>query len=261
MIYGINLDRTKEFKLEKKLELERAKSIQSAKLASLGEMSAGIAHEINNPLAIIVGSLSLMSKISHEPDKLKNKLETLEKAAQRISKIVTGLRKFSRSSENKVRKLIPLRNIIAETLILTEAKSKQFSTPVIVECATDSLVYCDEIEIEQILVNLVNNGIDAVEKQSERWVRVNAFDDGQTIVMQIRDSGKGIPPEIQTKLFQPFFTTKPIGKGTGLGLSIVKGILEDHKAMINIINSDPNTCFEIRFQMTESEQESKVAAA
>ncbi len=102
-------------------------------------------------------------------------------------------------------------------------------------------------------MNLVNNAIDAIKNSSgEKWVRVLVFEDAHALILQIRDSGKGIPDHIAKKLFQPFFTTKKVGEGTGLGLSIAQGILKEHGATIEVLKNEPNTCFEIRFEKAEA---------
>jgi len=89
--------------------------------------------------------------------------------------------------------------------------------------------------------------VDAVKTKDDRWVEVTLKEHDFQVVLQIRDSGRGIPSEVQEKLFQPFFTTKGVGEGTGLGLSIAKGILDEHNASVEVLNSDKNTCFEIKF--------------
>lgn len=245
-------DVTEQIQLRKDLELERTKTLRNAKLASLGEMSAGIAHEINNPLAIISGSVGLLVKLAENPEKLSSKIETIKKACDRIARIVGGLRKFSRSSEKAHLKNYVLSQIIQDASILTEAKSKRHSTPITVDCKTNSQVFCDEVEIEQVLVNLINNAIDEVKTSPERWVQVSVFDEGESVVLRVTDSGSGIPEDICNKLFEPFFTTKEVGEGTGLGLSITKGILDEHKATISVIAASPNTCFEIKFPRVEN---------
>lgn len=232
---------------EEQVKIERAKAMQSSKLASLGEMSAGIAHEINNPLAIITGAVWRMDQFAKDPEKLKARVETIEKAAERIEKIVKGLRKFSRSYEKSEYKDCSLSAIVNEALILTEAKSIRHSTQVIVDIKAEGAIWCDEIEIEQVLINLINNGIDAAKDQAEKWVRVELTENDTSVNLRVSDSGKGIPNEVQKKLFQPFFTTKAVGEGTGLGLSIVKGILDEHDATIEVLPDLPYTCFEVKF--------------
>lgn len=229
------------------LDLERSKSVKNAKLASLGEMSAGIAHEINNPLAIISGAVGLLSKFKENPEKFNSKIETIQKSCNRIAKIVRGLKKFSRSGKKGNFVSHVLCDIAQEVMILTEAKSKLYGVAVAVECTTQAQIMCEEIEIEQVLVNLINNGVDAVKSRSEKWVKISIFEEGVSVVMRVMDSGPGIPENVCEKLFDPFFTTKPVGEGTGLGLSITKGILDEHGATIKVVDGIPNTCFEIRF--------------
>lgn len=234
------------------LESERVKSVRFAKLASLGEMSAGIAHEINNPLTIIAGTAHVLSKFAGDPEKLKSRIEIIEKATARIAKIVRSLRKFSRSDEKSAKKVHLLAEIVEEAIIITGAKSRRHGTPVNFSKQANGSVWCDEIEIEQVLVNMINNGIDAVKTTTNKWVQIELTEEVNAVVMRIRDSGKGIAQDVQNHMFHPFFTTKPVGQGTGLGLSIAKGILDEHGAEIQVLDNDPNTCFELRFPKAEA---------
>jgi signal transduction histidine kinase len=102
---------------------------------------------------------------------------------------------------------------------------------------------------------MINNGIDAVKKLEEKWVHVEITEDEKFVLIKIMDSGKGIPKEIQNKLFQPFFTTKDVGEGTGLGLSIVKGIVDEHLGSIELVNDQPHTCFLIKLPKVRSSSE------
>jgi PAS domain S-box-containing protein len=246
-VTGIVLDVTRKVQSEALLESQRLQIIQSSKLASLGEMAAGIAHEINNPLAVIVGSVPLVTKFRNDDAKFNTKLETIAKSAERIEKIVKGLKKFSRTGDGSIHKSESIASIVSESLILCEAKSKRHSTRIEAHIDPELRITCDGVEIEQVLVNLINNGIDAVKANDERWIKINAFADGAQAVLQVIDSGQGIASDIAKKLFHPFFTTKAVGEGTGLGLSIAKGILDAHKASFVLNRSFQNTCFEIRF--------------
>jgi PAS domain S-box-containing protein len=248
---GVAKDLTEDLALQQELELEKLKTLRNAKLASLGELSAGVTHEINNPLAIISASLELISKNADNPAQIKSKVEMLKKSSSRIQKIVTGLKKFSRTNERPSLQSQELSNLVKETLVFTEAKSKQHSTPVSIECKSDSHVLCDEIEIQQVVVNLVNNAIDAAKNTPDKWVKIELFDDAETVVLRVIDSGPGLPEHIRNRLYEPFFTTKQVGEGTGLGLSITKGILDAHKAQINLITDCANTCFEVRFPLSK----------
>ena len=255
---GTHLDVSDEKRMQRELEQQRAKLIHTSKLASMGEMSAGIAHEINNPLAIISGATGLLLKSPYDQEKLNIKLESISKACTRIAKIVSGLKKFSRSDQAPNFKTHTLLEIVKESMLLAESKSKQFSTPLSFDETCDADIFCDEVGIEQVLVNLIHNAIDAVKLKEERWVKLSIAVEANTVVLRVMDSGDGISPVIESKLFDPFFTTKIIGEGTGLGLSISKGILDEHKATIAVVHSMPNTCFEIRFPLA-SAQPLKVA--
>jgi len=216
----------------------------------MGEMSAGIAHEINNPLAIIEGTARTLAKFIDDPQGFAQKITTINKSCERISRIVRSLKKFSRSDDKLHLSSYSLCGLVTEALILTESKAKKNDTPVIqgAEPGIDSTILCDEIEIEQVIVNLINNSLDAVKGNSEKWVKVSVSQDVSSIILRVTDSGRGIPKEIQSKIFDPFFTTKVVGEGTGLGLSITKGILDEHKATISVLDHEPHTCFEVRFK-------------
>ncbi len=247
LLIGISTDITEELELMKALETERTKSIQNSKLASLGEMSAGIAHEINNPLAVIIGNINLLKGSVSNPEKLDAKIGSIKRSAERIAKIVKGLRKFSRTSEGTIRKPESLNALVNEAMILTEAKAKRSFVDIKLDLQSNSTILCDGVEIEQVIVNLVNNAIDAVRHLEQKWVEIHTFEENNETVLQIVDSGTGIPHEIEQKLFQPFFTTKVVGEGTGLGLSISKGIIDSHQATLSLNKKLTNTCFEIRF--------------
>lgn len=244
---GMVKDMSHELKIKKELEEERTKAIHNSRLASLGEMSAGVAHEINNPLAIIAGTTMTLDKYRNDPEKFETKVDAIIKAAGRIEKIVKGLRKFARSSDGSPYAWAPLSEIISESIVLTEPKCKRYAVTIFTEVRPGLNVLCDRAEIEQVIINLINNGVDAVKNLSDRWIRVRAYSETFGVVLQIVDSGGGITSEVEQKLFQPFFTTKKVGEGTGLGLSITKGILDQHKATIALNRTMDHTCFEIRF--------------
>jgi len=223
------------------------KVAEMTKLASLGELSAGIAHEINNPLTIIEGTLDMLSKFKDNPEKFTAKVEAIKKATFRISRIVQSLKKFSRSDNRAIYRQHPVKEILNDAMILTDMKAKRNEVAISVEQNSASEIFCDYIEIEQVIVNLINNAIDAAKDSIEKWVRIQLFNEDSSVVLRIIDSGPGISEEVYHRLFDPFFTTKKIGEGTGLGLSIVKGILDEHKATIKVLGTLPSTCFEVRF--------------
>lgn len=223
------------------------KLILTAKLASLGELSAGIAHEINNPLAVISGSITLLAKNMNDPAKVAEKVEVLKRATERIKKIVSGLSKFSRSSKKNEFSIHCLSEIVRESLLLTQERSQCSGIQVSSELKSDAKISCDEIEIEQVVINLINNAFDAVKSLAEKWIKIQVLEGPDSVRLRVTDSGAGIPEAIQNRLFDPFFTTKGVGEGTGLGLSIAKGILDEHQATITLLSDEQNTCFEVSF--------------
>lgn len=231
---------------EEAIRSERSKALQAAKLASLGEMSAGVAHEINNPLAIISAAGALIDRKAGDPEGVRKSITMIQKSVERISKIVTSLRKFSRSGGVSKKNVIDLRSVLEEAGTLTSAKAKRHLVTFHFETPPDAVhVVCDEIELGQVFVNLFNNAIDAAEGSASPEVRVKVNAEGPSVRVWVTNSGPRVAPEVEGRLFTPFFTTKPVGVGTGLGLSIAKGIVEDHGGKIRLLPDREQTCFEV----------------
>lgn len=225
-----------------------AQVIHNARLSSLGEMSAGIAHEINNPLTIVMGASPLLRKHRDNPELFERRLDQIEKAAQRIDRIVGNLRRFARGEDvHRQKPVCSLNEITRDSMLFIESKSRRHATPIRLDLDGELPIRAEAVEIEQVLINLVNNAIDAVKSRADRWVRISARTEGERVIMRVTDSGTGIPADQLDRLFQPFFTTKAVGEGTGLGLSICRGILRSHGATIQVRGENPHTCFEIVF--------------
>lgn len=251
VIYATARDITDLMEAEARLEAERLKTFHSSRLASLGEMSAGVAHEINNPLAIIRGSVALLNQHRSDEGKFGAKLETILKSVDRIAKIVSGLKRFARSTEGAVMRRHDLSEIIKEAVSIIQSKAIRSGVELRVQVQQGVEIECDSLEIEQVIINLVSNGIDAAKECAEKWVSVEVFREASQAGFRVLDSGRGISPENEVRLFQPFFTTKPVGEGTGLGLSITKGILDNHKAQISLRRDLARTCFEVSFTLRQ----------
>jgi two-component system cell cycle sensor histidine kinase/response regulator CckA len=230
------------------LKKAEASLILNSKLASIGLLSTGIAHEINNPLTIIAGTLQLIESDSVNGADLKEGHKTIQKVVLRMKRIVDGLQKYSRSSGHKIRNRTELSKLVDDTIQLMKGSIAHQSIELKVDLADDALISCDEVEIEQVIFNLIGNSIDAIKSLNKKWIKIDVSTEGSDVVLRVTDSGSGIPEEIKSRLFDPFFTTKDVGQGTGLGLSISKGILEDHGATIAVRSDLPNTCFEIKFK-------------
>jgi two-component system, NtrC family, sensor kinase len=244
---------TEKEKAQDELEVQRSKAVYSAKMASLGEMAAGIAHEINNPLTVIITSAELLMEIITESnisvDTVNNYSEKIQKMAERISKIVKGLKNISRDSDSDPFLDTQIKSVIDETLEFCMAKFKKDNIVINVSDYDENLTLkCRATEIAQVLLNLLGNSYDAIKDaniEGEKWIQINIEDTEDRIKMDIIDCGKGIPDDIREKIMQPFFTTKEIGKGTGLGIPISKGLIESHRGTFEIDANSENTKFVI----------------
>ncbi len=240
-------------------------------MSSLGQMVAGVAHEINNPVGFIYGNLDYANNYvqdllglvhlyqQHYPnpnqaiqnqiaamelnfltEDLPKVMDSMKIGAERIREIVLSLRNFSRLDEAEM-KPVNIHLGIDSTLLILNSQLKQ-GIEVVQHYGDLPLVECYPSQLNQVFMNILANAIDALQIQagrpSKQIVIQTAMVDFNRVQLKIRDNGPGIPPEIIDKLFDPFFTTKPVGKGTGLGLSISYQIIEKHRGQIEV-NSQP----------------------
>ncbi|MDX1739052.1 MAG: histidine kinase dimerization/phospho-acceptor domain-containing protein, partial [Alphaproteobacteria bacterium] len=244
---GTIQDIDEQKKAEQRYELERQKSIQNAKLASLGELAASVAHEINNPLSIVYGAAQML-----EEEDLSEFQERYARSiigsCERISHIIKSLQKFSRLDVEEETAVFDFSDLIRESISLVSVRARQEDVSIEFECDADApKVLCQEVQVEQVFVNLFNNAMDAIADLPARWIKIKLQDGADHWLVKITDCGSGIDPEFAKRIFEPFVTTKAVGKGTGLGLSITAGILKDHKAGIRLDAECPNTTFVITF--------------
>lgn len=241
---------------ERTRELERSKLqlLQSSKMASLGEMAGSMAHEINNPLTIILGKLSTISmtlkdmKIESKP--VEDDIGKIIKNVDRIDRIIRGLKNYSRSSSSDPFELSQLKEIIVETLDLCSESLKSDDVKVIVKEIPNIFLNCRQGQLSQVLVNLLNNSRDAIADQDEKWIELSfEIKQSKTLFIMVTDSGLGIPPEVAEKIMIPFYTTKMKNKGTGLGLSISKDIIELHGGKIWVDFKHPHTRFVVELPL------------
>lgn len=251
-ITDINQKKLYEFNLEE----EKQKTIQNSKLATLGEMAAGLAHEVNNPLTIIFGYIRILEEelLSHEQnyEVMLKHVGLIKNAAQRAAKIVTNLKDFARDGSGDPFLNLPASQLISMVLDLCNERFKKNGIRLELEVINDPNVYCRKIELSQVLLNLLFNAFDAIEEMTEKWVKITAMEHKQYVEISITDSGPGISPEIAEKIFMPFFTTKKVGLGTGIGLSISQRIVLNHGGEIFYDSSSPNTKFVIRLPFHET---------
>lgn len=212
------------------------KTMQTEKLTSLGLLTSGIAHELNNKLTPILGFADLIDGESLSAQDRK-RLSVIINAASAAKGIVESLLKFSRNKPPE-KNIFDMREVIRRTINLYSPIIKKRGITIVHEDPTDPLyIKADMNCMEQVLVNFINNSIDAIDEgQGTIWVRSMLKDDA--VQVSIEDSGPGIPENVMTKIFDPFFTTKPKDKGTGLGLSICYGIITDHKGEVLLENTE-----------------------
>lgn len=245
---AIRTDITESKNALEQIEIQRAKTIHAEKMASLGEMSAGIAHELGNPLATIRGRVELLESRLHKGNVDKSQLlevtDTITRLADRMTNIIRGLKNLSRDGSGDPFYKKPILTIISEVIALSEGKMSKLGIKTYVDCENKGLeIQCRETQLSQVLLNLLNNAIDAVRTLDEKWIRIEIKELESTVDISVIDSGKGIPADVRGHILRPFFTTKPVGEGTGLGLSISKSIVSSHRGEFFYDESSPNTRF------------------
>ncbi len=240
-----------KYELEQELQKEKNHAFQSSKLESLGEMAAGIAHEINNPLTVSLGKIQMLRKrVGSEDEKVLKLLESIEDSNVRISEIVFSMRNLSRmNDEVELNAFSPEELIkIVSPIIATKIKWNEVHLDIAMKEAS---VMGNKGEISQVMINLIHNAVDAIVEQDEKekWINVTGIVDDGIYKIKVVNPGEKISPEVAEKLFEPFFTTKDVGKGTGLGLSLSKSLVERSHGTIQYLSDEPNITFELRFPL------------
>lgn len=221
----------------------------NARLAALGEMAGGVAHEINNPLAIIDGSVDMclreIQRDGFDHEKVFKRLNKVRETVQRITKIVKGLKRFSREPDSDEMQMHSLLKVVNESLDLSREKIKHLGVDVKINIPANLEICCNQTEFSQVIINLVNNSIDEIKGEKDPWIRIEYNSSSQGAMLSITDSGKGIPMDLVKNIMRPFFSTKGIGEGTGLGLSISHGIIKRHGGDLVVDQQSTNTKFDI----------------
>jgi signal transduction histidine kinase len=228
-------------------------------LITLGQISAEIVHEINNPLATLHAGLTLLKIKAESTDLsqeyLKDILQKLLDTTDRINKIIYNIKKLSRKGENDPVEAFSIREMLDSSVFYCQQRLRalgiRFEGAIVPPHWISS---CRMIQISQVLVNLMNNAMDAVAGTEKPWVRISVDQDADWIVIKVIDSGRGISEKLLKRLFEPFFTTKSESGGTGLGLSISRNLLEANGGMLEYAETDGHTTFLIK--LPNSVQES-----
>ncbi len=217
-------------------ELASAQSrlIQTERLASMGQISAGVAHEINNPLSTILLYSHMLLKHRKQEDAESEEVQMILSEATRCRNIMRGLLDFARQSR-VAKEQTDLEALIAEVIYNMQLKAENSHVTLESEIQPGlPAVKVDADQVRQMLANLIQNGIDAIEEQGKVIIAASKPEDQELLEIVVRDTGRGIPEEVLSEIFTPFYTTKQLGKGTGMGLSIVYGVVKMHSGEISV---------------------------
>lgn len=245
------------------LKQQSARSAAQAKLSSLGEMASGMAHEINNPLAVVVGTSQILEKMlpklvnEQNTEKVEKLCKRITQSSQRVSTVIRYLREFSQPVNPEGQPLFAdflATDIIEQLQDISSVKARAKKTVIDfnTDIENDLSVNVDKAKLVHAVFALVENAIDATAQCEQPKIRVHTFSDSNFLYIKISDNGPGISPEIQGKIYEPFFTTKDVGEGMGMGLSSAKGILDSLKAELSNNRENELTHFVVKLPISES---------
>ncbi|EQC50325.1 GHKL domain protein [Bacteriovorax sp. BSW11_IV] len=238
----------KRIQLEEKIESNRMKFIAQSRMASLGEFSASVAHEINNPLTVILWRIKMLRKslLEIEQDQeLAKIIESIEVQARRIDQIIKGIRTLSKNTDDLDSEYFDLKQTLNQLhdIIVNKSLTNDFEFQ-INHGPEDVIIFGKPVQLIQVVTNLINNSIDAIANREERWIKISWEQDKKNVKILVTDSGEGIPKEQQDRLFELFYSTKQ-KHGTGIGLTISSQILNSHGGKLIYNHHSPNTQFMI----------------
>ena len=223
---------------EQELRKTQADLIQAGKLAGLGQMSAALSHELNQPLAAAktyADSAAMLIDLERVPEARDN-VRRISGLIDRMASISRHLRNFARKPNEKL-SAVALDAVIADTLEIVSARLKTADADLLIDLGGDAaMVHAGFVRLQQVLVNLITNAADAVEGLDDRRIHVVAERQSEKVILTIRDHGGGVPAAIAERIFDPFYTTKGVGKGLGLGLSISYNIVKDFGGSLSVSN-------------------------
>jgi PAS domain S-box-containing protein len=236
---GIFKDITEQKQLEAKLKEAQANLVEASKMRALGELVAGVAHELNNPLMASQTFLHVIMKNLHEGCPNSDRLELIRKCNNRIERIVDHLKEFSRQTKPEFQP-IDINQPVENALLITGQQLLDHGISIVRNLGADlPSVIGDPSQLEQVFLNLLSNAKDAMDlREGKKELNISSYQIEErglpAVVVSVRDTGIGIREENLSKIMEPFFTTKPVGKGTGLGLSLCFGIVEAHGGRLDI---------------------------
>jgi len=226
---------------EQELRDKQEQLVQAGKLATLGELTTGVAHELNNPLnniGLFVGNaVDLIELAVTDKAPVVRELDHAMQQVRKATEIISHLRTFGRAAPAS-REALFLRPVIERALSLMQEQLRLREIEVTVDLGPEEpVVVGNFIQLEQVFINLLTNARDALADSARKRIRISGSVGPRTVEIRFADTGHGIPPGRERRIFDPFFTTKEVGKGTGLGLSITYGIIKEHGGMISVLSA------------------------
>jgi C4-dicarboxylate-specific signal transduction histidine kinase len=227
---------------EQELRDKQEQLVQAGKLATLGELTTGVAHELNNPLnniGLFIGNATDQLRLGLlDRKRLEHELEKAMEQVRKATAIISHLRTFGRAAPVSVER-VDVDEAIERSLSLMQEQLRLRGIEIELDlCADELIVLGNAIQLEQVFINLLTNARDALEDSPQKTIRIATESDGEEIRIAFADTGSGIAPEVEQRIFDPFFTTKEVGTGTGLGLSITYSIVKEHGGEISV-SSEP----------------------
>ena len=225
---------------EQELRDKQEQLIQAGKLATLGELTTGVAHELNNPLnniGLFIGNaIDLLAFGNANKERLLNELRLAMQQVYKATEIISHLRTFGRAAAVS-REVVAIKPVIEQALVLMQAQLRLRQIEVVLDLPdTDPVVSGNAIQLEQVFINLLTNARDAMTDSPRKVLSISCNVADGLVHLAFQDTGAGIPEGLEQRIFDPFFTTKEVGQGTGLGLSITYGIIQDHQGTIWVEN-------------------------
>jgi two-component system NtrC family sensor kinase len=246
--------------VDKEKEIMNEQIVETGKLASVGELAAGIAHEINNPVAIMVEEAGWIGDLLEEEEfqdsenlsEFKRALNQIRNQGRRCKEITHKLLSFARKTDSRIQD-VQIDDLIEELVSLSAQKAKYSNVTINTDIQPDlPPLKVSLTELQQVILNLVNNALDAMEKKGGT-LNISSQMEDNIIVIEVEDTGPGIPAANIARIFDPFFTTKPVGKGTGLGLSICYGIVKKMGGEIEVRSIlGEGTTFKVNIPLPEN---------
>ena len=243
-------DITEEKNLEEKIQ-------HTEKIVSMGQVAAGVAHEINNPLGVILCHIDFIRDDENLSEQSKADLAIIEQHVDNCKKIVADLLRFSRPGAAEAQEACSVNKLISEVLGMVIGQLEKQNIQVETEfSAAIPSIRVDVDRVKQVILNLVLNATHAMHDGGSLTIRTLLVDDGKMVQIEVEDDGRGIEPHLQSKIFEPFFTTKEPGEGTGLGLAVSYGIIQNHSGTIRVESEvGKGTCFIIQLPVEENSHE------